>query len=128
MAAWRGMVVEEWPQGAQLWSHDLAWSLIRWTVLFVLSYGQSSSLALGNLSLFPLVLRVSSLPHGKIFSFSPGCARVTGSSNKVTKLIQSHCISCHVAQGALGGPVDQIPSLLSSQNLVFWFYYILHTS
>lgn len=109
-----------------MWSRDLAWSLLRWIVLFVLICGHSSSLASGSLSVFLLVLWVPSLPHGKMLAFSRGCAVMAGSSCKVAKLIHSFALHATVAQGALGGPVDLPFSALNTLSFGFIIFSTLN--
>ena len=106
------------PSSRLMWSRDLRWYLLRSTALPVFSCGHSSSLASGEVSVCPLVLWVSSVPHEKIFGFSPGRAVVAGSNCKSARLIQAYCASCSGDSGLM----DQIPSLLCSQNLVSRFY------
>lgn len=107
-----------WHQASKLWSRDLRWYLLRSTGLHVFSCGHSSSLASGEVSVCPLVLWVSSVPHEKIFGFSPGRAVVAGSNCKSARLIQAYCTLC----GGDSGLMDQIPSLLSKPCLsVLWY-------
>lgn len=54
-----------------------------------------------------------SVPHGKIFDFSPGCAKVAEGGCKAVRLIQACCFLCSGDSHSSGRPYG--PGLFSSQ-------------